>query len=164
MPVTQKKVISPAMNMNISHLPISARVRWLFVKTILIIRKSSDPIETDQSGNLKLLDIGAFLKMSINEYFQEQGIEVNLKYIDPSYTIRSVPANAHDSAFCLLLGHSAAHAGMTGRTNMVVSVWNHEFTHVPISLAVSQRKRIDPEGWLWRSVLTSTGQPKQLLQ
>ena len=120
-------------------------------------------LERDASGNIRPGDIGFFLRDHIKAYFNQQGIEINLKYIDPSYTIRSVPANAHDSAFCLLLGHSAVHAGMTGRTNMVVSVWNHEFTHVPISLAVSQRKKIDPEGWLWRSVLTSTGQPKQLL-
>ena len=78
-------------------------------------------------------------------------------YIDPSYTIRSVPATAHDSAFCLLLGQSAVHAGLSGRTNMVVSFWNHQFTHVPISLAVSERKKIDPEGALWSSVVTSTG-------
>ena len=120
-------------------------------------------LERDASGNIRPGDIGFFLRDHIKAYFNQQGIEINLKYIDPSYTIRSVPANAHDSAFCLLLGHSAVHAGMTGRTNMVVSVWNHEFTHVPISLAVSQRKKIAPEGWLWRSVLTSTGQPKQLL-
>ena len=120
-------------------------------------------VERDASGNIRPSDIGIFLRDHIKDYFSQQGMEINLKYIDPSYTIRSVPANAHDSAFCLLLGHSAVHAGMTGRTDMVVSVWNHEFTHVPISLAVSQRKKIDPEGWLWRSVLTSTGQPKQLL-
>ena len=73
-----------------------------------------------------------------------------------------MPANAHDSAFCLLLGHNAVHAGMAGRTNMVVGYWNEQFTHVPIPLAVSQRKKIDPDGWLWSSVLASTGQPTDL--
>ena len=89
-------------------------------------------------------------------------MEVNLKYIDPSYTIRSVPANARDSAFCLLLGHYAVHAGMSGRTDMVVGFWNSQFTHVPISLAVSERKKIDPEGPLWSVVLASTGQPRDM--
>ena len=79
------------------------------------------------------------------DHFKRIGTEISLKYIDPSYTIRSVPATPHDSAFCLLLGHNAVHAGMSGRTNMVVSFWNHQFTHVPISLAVSERKKIDPE-------------------
>ena len=89
-------------------------------------------------------------------------MEVNLKYIDPSYTIRSIPANPHDSAFCLLLGHNAVHAGMAGRTNMVVGFWKNEFTHVPIPLTVSERKQIEPEGRLWAAVLASTGQPGKI--
>jgi 6-phosphofructokinase 1 len=103
--------------------------------------------ERDASGNIKFGDIG---------------MEINLKYIDPSYMIRSVSSNPHDSVLCLLMGHSAVHAGMSGRTNMVVSFWNHQLTHVPISLAASQRKKIDPEGTLWSSVLSSTGQPKDM--
>jgi 6-phosphofructokinase 1 len=118
--------------------------------------------ERDASGNVKYGDIGVFLRDAIKDHFKKKGVEISLKYIDPSYTIRSVPAVAHDSAFCLLLGRSAVHAGMTGRTNMVVGFWNHQFTHVPISLAVSQRKKIDPAGALWNSVLASTGQPADM--
>jgi 6-phosphofructokinase 1 len=119
--------------------------------------------ERDASGNVRLGDIGVFLKNAITKHFKKLDIHINLKYIDPSYTIRSVPATPHDSAFCLLLGHNAAHAGMTGRTNMVVGYWKGEFTHVPISLAVSKRKKIDPEGWFWSTVLASTGQPRTML-
>ena len=119
--------------------------------------------ERDRSGNVKYGDIGTFLRDAIRAYFKEAGIEVSIKYIDPSYTIRSVPTNPHDSVFCLLLGHGAVHAGMSGRTNMVVSFWNHQFTHVPISLASSQRKKIDPEGALWSGVLASTGQASKML-
>ena len=118
--------------------------------------------ERDASGNVKYGDIGIFLRDAIKDHFKKRGVEISLKYIDPSYTIRSVPADAHDSAFCLLLGQNAVHAGMSGRTNMVVSFWNHQYTHVPISLAVSQRKKIDPEGGLWNSVLLSTGQPRDM--
>jgi 6-phosphofructokinase 1 len=118
--------------------------------------------ERDASGNIKYGDIGVFLRDRIKEHCKRIGAEINLKYIDPSYTIRSVSANPHDSAFCLLLGHSAVHAGMAGRTGMIVGFWNHQFTHVPISLAVSQRKKIDPEGALWSSVLASTGQPRDM--
>ena len=82
----------------------------------------------------------------ITGHFRTRGTPISLKYIDPGYTIRSVPATAHDSAFCLLLGHNAVHAGMSGRTDMVVGFWNHQFTHVPIALAVSERKQIDPDG------------------
>jgi 6-phosphofructokinase 1 len=118
--------------------------------------------DADASGNLRFGDIGILLRDSINSHFKESGMAVTLKYIDPSYTIRSVPATPHDSAFCLLLGHNAVHAGMAGLTGMVVGFWNGEFTHVPISLAVSRRKKIDPEGWLWSSVLASTGQPRDM--
>ncbi|NVN89634.1 MAG: ATP-dependent 6-phosphofructokinase [Desulfuromonadales bacterium] len=116
--------------------------------------------ECDASGNVKLCDIGTYLRDAIKGHFSGIGMEINLKYIDPSYIIRSQPANSHDSAFCLLLGHNAVHAGMSGRTGMVVGYWNHQFTHVPISLATRQRKKIDPQGWLWNSVLASTGQPR----
>jgi 6-phosphofructokinase 1 len=119
--------------------------------------------ERDASGNIRFGDIGIFLKERIGDYLQTMGVEATLKYIDPSYTIRGVPANPHDSAFCLLLGQNAVHAGMAGRTNLVVGFWMGTFTHVPIPLAVSQRKKVDPESWVWSSVLTSTGQPKEML-
>lgn len=118
---------------------------------------------SDASGNVKYGDIGLFLREAIARHFKEISIPISLKYIDPSYIIRSVPANAHDSAFCLLLGQHAVHAGMSGRTNMVVGFWNHQFTHVPISLAVCERKKIDPHGSLWTGVLSSTGQPAQMI-
>jgi 6-phosphofructokinase 1 len=115
--------------------------------------------EKDASGNTKMGDIGVFLRDHIRAYFSRLGMAVNLRYFDPSYTIRSQPANARDSAYCVLLGHNAVHAGMSGRTEMVVSFWRNEFTHVPIPMAISQRKKIDPEGVLWNSVIASTGQP-----
>ncbi|MBE0566680.1 MAG: ATP-dependent 6-phosphofructokinase [Krumholzibacteria bacterium] len=120
------------------------------------------PAERDASGNLKHGNIGIFLRDAIGDHFARQGRKVPLKYIDPSYIIRSQPANTHDSALCLLLGQSAVHAGMAGRTNVVVGVWNHEFVHVPFDLATSARRRIDPDGWLWSSVMASTGQPRRM--
>ena len=116
----------------------------------------------DRSGNVRYGDIGVFLRDAIKQQFTTLGIEINVKYIDPSYAIRSVPANPYDSAFCLVLAHNAVHAGMAGRTGMVVGFWNHQVTHVPIPLAVLERKKIDPQGTLWSSVLASTGQPHDL--
>ena len=119
--------------------------------------------ERDASGNIRYGDIGLFLRDRIKAHFSQTGRQVELKYIDPSYTIRSLPAIARDSAFCLLLAQNAVHAGMAGKTDMVVGNWNHQGTHVPISLAVSQRKKLDPEGWIWNSVLAITGQPRHLI-
>ena len=114
----------------------------------------------DASGNRRLHDIGLFLRHAIIEHFGSIGMELNLKYIDPSYAIRSVPANPHDSVYCLRLGHNAVHAAMSGRTEMVVGRWHGRFVHVPITLAIRQRYTVDPDGDLWMSVLESTGQPR----
>ncbi len=118
--------------------------------------------EQDASGNIRFQDVGIFLRDRIHAYFKRTGTEIVLKYIDPSYIIRSIPADANDSAFCLLLGQNAVHAGMAGRTNMVAGVWLNEFTHVPIPMATSKRKKVDPEGWVWNSVITVTGQPREM--
>ncbi|MFO1019571.1 MAG: 6-phosphofructokinase [Planctomycetales bacterium] len=117
------------------------------------------PQTKDASGNARLGDIGLFLKQKISAYFDERGIELNLKYIDPSYMIRSVPANPFDSVYCLRLAHNAVHAAMSGRTEMVVGRWHGRFVHVPITLAIRSRNQVDPNGDLWMSVLEATGQP-----
>ena len=116
--------------------------------------------ETDASGNIKLGDIGVFLRDRIKEYFKQNGLEINLKYIDPSYEIRSVPANANDRIYCGFLGQQAVHAGIAGKTGMVVSMLNNKYAYVPIKMATIRRKQVNPSGSLWLSVMESTGQPK----
>ena len=115
--------------------------------------------DTDASGNKKLSDMGLFLKDKISTYFKEKQIEINLKYIDPSYIIRSAPANANDSIYCTRLGTNAVHAAMAGKTEMLISLVHDRFVHVPIRMAVSKRNSIDPDGALWRDVVEATGQP-----
>jgi 6-phosphofructokinase 1 len=112
----------------------------------------------DASGNVKLGDIGVFLKEQILKRFGGK-IEFSLKYIDPSYIIRSAPACPMDAIFCGHLAQAAAHAGMTGRTGMAVGRSFGQFTHIPLTNLVARRKTVDPEGQLWLSVLESTGQP-----
>lgn len=114
----------------------------------------------DASGNVRLQDVGTFLADQINGHFQSNGWEVTLKYIDPSYIIRSVPANPADSVYCWRLASNAVHAGMSGRTRLVIGQWHGRLIHVPIAQAVARRKQVDPHGDLWRSVLESTGQPR----
>jgi 6-phosphofructokinase 1 len=116
---------------------------------------------TDASGNTRLHDIGVYLKLRLIEYFGEIGMECNLKYIDPSYEIRSVPANPTDSVYCIRLAHNAVHAAMSGRTEMVVGRWNGRFVHVPMAMAVHERYCVDTSGDLWTSVLEATGQPRE---
>ena len=120
---------------------------------------NADDRKYDASGNVDLEDVGLFLKRRIATEMREQGVVHSLKYIDPSYIIRSAPANPNDSLFCATLAQNAAHAGMSGRTGMLVGLWHNVFTHVPIDQAVAGRKLVDPEGELWRTVVESTGQP-----
>jgi 6-phosphofructokinase 1 len=123
----------------------------------------AEAAEWDASGNRRHGDIGTFLREKVPEAFRDQGISVSLKYIDPSYMIRSLPANARDANFCLRLGHAAVHAGMAGKTDTVIGSWRRRLTHVPIPMAVSSRKTVDTNGYLWRTVLSVTGQADDLL-
>ena len=118
---------------------------------------------TDASGNQKLGDVGLFLKATIASYFKEKGREINVKYIDPSYIIRSTAANPADAIYCARLGSNAAHAAMTGRTGCLVGRVNNRLVHVPISLATKHRNHVDPESPLWRDVVEATGQPALML-
>jgi 6-phosphofructokinase 1 len=115
--------------------------------------------DKDASGNIKHKDIGVYLKDKISEEFKSKGFPHSIKYIDPSYIIRSAPANANDSKFCNLLAQNAVHAAMAGKTDFVVGFWNNQFTLIPIPMVVAKRKKIDVESELWWNVLESTGQP-----
>lgn len=116
----------------------------------------------DASGNIKHEDIGLFLKEKIGEYFK--GKSVTIKYIDPSYIVRSAPANSSDSVYCSRLAYHAVHGAMAGKTKFVASKVNNKYVYVPIAEVTKKRKKIDLEGEFWFSVLQSTGQPFSLGQ
>ena len=112
----------------------------------------------DQSGNILKDDIGEHLKSELSDYFKQNDISISIKYLDPSYHIRSVAANASDAVFCHLLAEYAVHAGMAGKTNLAIGYWNNFFTHVPIALATEERRMVSLNGALWRGVLSATQQ------
>jgi 6-phosphofructokinase 1 len=116
----------------------------------------------DASGNQRYGDIGVFLKDQFNAHFKQLNIELNAKYIDPSYIIRSVPAAPEDRVFCYNLGRHAVHAAMAGKTGMVIARWHQRFVHLPVDLVTAGRRKVDSQGDLWRSVLESTGQPARI--
>jgi 6-phosphofructokinase 1 len=116
------------------------------------------PPETDESGNIRLRDIGIFLKNQLTAHFKQRNVPISLKYIDPSYMIRSLQANANDSVFCGFLGRDAVHAGIAGKTRLLIGHWNNHFVHVPMSASAGKRKQVNPDGKLWSTVLEATGQ------
>ena len=116
-------------------------------------------VHRDASGNILHQDIGLLLRQKIGEYFAERGIRIELKYIDPSYYIRSVPANVYDRYLADQMARHAVHAAMAGKTGMLVGFENDQFIHVPIPAAVSRKKQIDIAEDLWRAVMHVTRQP-----
>lgn len=125
----------------------------------------SKSLELDAGGNRKLPPIGEFLKTKIVDYFKSRKIESTVKYIDPSYMIRSVPANAADSVYCMMLGQNAVHAAMSGLTGFTVGLVNNRMVLIPIPVVVATSPRtLDPEGRTWERVITLTRQPTHLFK
>ncbi|MHB1034164.1 MAG: ATP-dependent 6-phosphofructokinase [Pirellulales bacterium] len=122
----------------------------------------AEEVRRDASGNIKHQDIGLFLKQRILDSFAAASIPVEVKYIDPSYIVRSVPANCADSMLCDQLARHAVHAAMAGKTDMLVASLNRAFIHVPIPMAVAERRLVDLESDIWTSVVAATGQPRDL--
>ncbi len=118
--------------------------------------------QTDASGNKKLGDIGLLIKSKVTEHFKGHPLRPTIKYIDPSYLIRSVPANANDALFCLRLGQGAVHAAMAGKTGLITGYWSRIFTHVPIHQTISARRKISQDSLFWQSVLEVTRQPRDM--
>jgi 6-phosphofructokinase 1 len=114
----------------------------------------------DASGNRRLGDIGMFLKQRIAEHFAESKLPINIRYFDPSYYIRSCPAHTIDSLLCEQLARNAAHAGMSGKTDVLVGLVHSQFVHVPLAVSIGQTKRLSAENEWWTTVLAITGQEK----
>jgi 6-phosphofructokinase 1 len=125
-----------------------------------LLKASSE--ERDASGNLRLKDVGPFLREKIESYFKAERIPVVMRYFDPSYQIRSRPANCEDALLCDLFARHAVHAAMAGKTGIVIGFLHERFIHVPIDLLATHTKRLDPAGGWWRSALAATGQPERL--
>lgn len=115
--------------------------------------------ERDASGNRKMHDIGVYLRDKIAAYFKAAGVAINMKYIDPSYIIRSVPANSDDSLLCDAMARHAVHAAMAGKTDVLIGAEHGQFLHIPICTAVARKKSLHPNSELWLRVLETTGQP-----
>jgi 6-phosphofructokinase 1 len=120
---------------------------------------SEESVDKDLSGNIRLSDIGVFLRDQIGRHMKAKLDHFSLKYIDPSYMIRSTPANPSDMLFCFRMAQNAVHAAMAGKTGILIGYWHGEMTHVPLTALVGNSQRVNPEGELWFNVIETTGQP-----
>jgi 6-phosphofructokinase 1 len=127
-------------------------------------RFTSTEMARDASGNARYAhgatDVGPILRDAISDHLRDRKVAASVKYIDPSYMIRSGAANASDAIFCNELARYAVHAGMAGRTDAVVGRWHRRFTHVPLSLITGDKKRVNPDSSHWLSVIEATGQTR----
>jgi 6-phosphofructokinase 1 len=124
---------------------------------------AADPdlhVRRDASGNIRFDDIGVLLRDRIKDHFAQLGVQVSVKYIDPSYVIRSVPANTWDRILANQMGRFAAHAGMAGRTDTLIGLLHNELIHVPLATVTSRKRQLDLRSDLWMAVLSATGQPR----
>lgn len=117
--------------------------------------------EKDASGNVKSVDVGLFLSDKIKAFFKEKGKDIGIKYVNPTYMVRSVPASAIDRVYCTRLGQDAVHAAMSGRTKMIVGARHEKFIHLPMDMITTGRRYVKLKGVLWNTVLGLTGQPSE---
>lgn len=122
-----------------------------------------DKLKKDDSGNIKGEDIGLLLKERIEQYFKSEQIPIVMRYIDPSYIIRSSAANSEDAILCDFFARNAVHAAMAGKTGLVIGYLHDRFIHVPIELLASRKKSMDPQSFQWKAVLATTGQAEQFI-
>ncbi len=120
---------------------------------------AADPHDKDASGNTKLKDIGPYLRDRIEEYFKVEKIPFVFRYFDPSYLVRSVPADSEDAILCDHFARNAVHAAMAGKTGIVIGLFHDHYIHVPVELIVKEKRRLNPDGGTWHAVLAATGQP-----
>jgi 6-phosphofructokinase 1 len=120
---------------------------------------SGSELSKDASGNIKMGDIGVYLKERLPVLFRAAGISIPVKYIDPSYIIRAAAANPADQVFCNRMAQYAVHAAMAGKTGLLIGYWHGRMTHVPLRALGQEKQRINPDGELWQNVLETTGQP-----
>ena len=116
--------------------------------------------DTDASGNRKLGDIGSYVRDRLKKHLKRRNISTAIKYIDPSYLIRSAPANSADQLYCQRLARNAVHAAMAGKGGLLIGFWHGQMTHVPISALHGHSRQVNPKGELWFNILESTGQPR----
>ena len=123
----------------------------LGVNDMKLVKEGEDP---------RNVDIGLLLKEKILEFNNKNNFGATLKYIDPSYMVRTVPANSADRQFCSVLAQNAVHGAMAGFTNFTSGIIKGVSVNLPIELVANGVKnKLAYEDRSWQRLLASTGQP-----
>ncbi|OUZ99254.1 Phosphofructokinase domain [Macleaya cordata] len=127
----------------------------------LIPRTDAQKEEKDESGNPVFLDVGVWLKSELKQWWERdhKGELFTVKYIDPTYMIRAVPANATDNSYCTLLAHSAIHGVMAGYTGFVSGPINGNYAYIPLAEVAQAKNVVNTKDHKWAWVRSVTNQP-----
>ncbi|KAJ6813300.1 putative ATP-dependent 6-phosphofructokinase 2 [Iris pallida] len=127
----------------------------------IIPRTDAEKEEKDESGNPVFLDVGPWLKSELKRWWDRDhnGELSAVKYIDPTYMIRAVPANATDNLYCTLLAHSAIHGVMAGYTGFVSGPINGNYVYIPLEQVAVAKNPVNTEDHKWAWVRSVTNQP-----
>ncbi|OMO64670.1 hypothetical protein COLO4_31954 [Corchorus olitorius] len=127
----------------------------------LIPRSDAQKQQRDESGNLVFLDVGAWLKSELQQWWARDHPQelFTVKYIDPTYMIRAVPANATDNLYCTLLAHSAIHGVMAGYTGFVSGPINGNYAYIPLTDVAQAKNQVNTNDHKWAWVRSVTNQP-----
>lgn len=117
--------------------------------------------EKDESGNPVFLDVGGWLKSELKKWWaRDHETELfTVKYIDPTYMVRAVPANATDNLYCTMVAHSAIHGAMAGYTGFVSGPINGNYVYIPVEDVARAKNRVDTRDHKWAWVRSLTSQP-----
>ncbi|XP_074273731.1 ATP-dependent 6-phosphofructokinase 6-like [Silene latifolia] len=140
---------------------IEKRLRSNGHMVIVIAEGAGEKLEErDASGNKIFKDVGLWMSHMIREHFAKPDkINVTLKYIDPTYMIRAVPANASDNVYCTILAQSAVHGAMAGYTGFTVGPVNGRECYIPFYRITGQQHKVVITDRMWARLLSSTNQP-----
>ncbi|KAK4765756.1 hypothetical protein SAY86_026846 [Trapa natans] len=127
----------------------------------IIPRTEAQREDRDESGNPTFLDVGGWLKVELKRWWARDhpGELIAVKYIDPTYMIRAVPANATDNLYCTLLAHSAIHGVMAGYTGFVPGPINGSYAYIPLEEVARARNEVNTRNHKWAWVRSVTNQP-----
>lgn len=127
----------------------------------MIPRTQAQKEERDESGNLVFLDVGSWMKSELKNWWKRDHPNelITVKYIDPTYMIRAVPANATDSLYCTILAHAAIHGVMAGYTGFVAGPINRNYAYIPVTSVAEAKNKVDTGDHNWAWVRTVTNQP-----
>lgn len=117
--------------------------------------------ERDESGNPVFLDVGVWLKSELKKWWERDhpGELFTVKYVDPTYMIRAVPANATDNLYCTLLAHSAIHGVMAGYTGFVAGPINGIYAYIPLKEVAEAKNPVNIKDHKWAWVRSVNNQP-----